>query len=216
MDAYIFTAITTGVLAIAAILAYLVQRARYLREIEPDLDLEWPNGIRVGQLGHTLREPWSFYIDIKVENVSKNHAEDVRCYLNLYIFPEHVKSEIIRGKIRVPRFERHDILAGRESTMTVYVGSRIAEGLQKEINSWDGPVNVADAGFIAVVNVTYFSRQELLLWFLFKRGRVEYNRKISEMWRFQFNKKTKSYDSMLWYFENHEWNIDKAIARSLK
>ncbi|GAI38525.1 unnamed protein product, partial [marine sediment metagenome] len=51
MDANIFTAITTTILAIAAILAYLVQRARYLKEIEPDLDLEWPTSIRVGKLG---------------------------------------------------------------------------------------------------------------------------------------------------------------------
>jgi len=98
MDANILTAITTTILAIAAVLAYLIQRARYLREIEPDLDLEWPTSIRVGELGSTLQESWAFYIDIEVENVSKNHAEDLRYDLDLHIFPDRTKSTAIRGK----------------------------------------------------------------------------------------------------------------------
>ena len=71
MDVTIFSAATTGILALAAILAYLVQRARYLREIEPDLELKWPDGIRVTEMSTTLKESWAFYIDVEVENRSK-------------------------------------------------------------------------------------------------------------------------------------------------
>ena len=214
MDANIFTAITTTILAIAAILAYLVQRARYLREIEPDLDLEWPTSIKVGKLGSTLKEPWSFFIDIEVENISKNHAEDLRYDLNLYIFPDHTKSKSIRGKfLDLYRFQRHEILAGRKYPILVYASPGLSKGLQEKIDSWGSPINVEDVGFIAVVTMSYFSRQELLLWFLGKRGRVEYTREISGMWRFKFNEKTKSYDSTPWYAEDMESSIDKAIGK---
>ena len=221
MDTSIFSAIATSVLAIAAFLAYLVQRARYLREIEPDLDLEWPDSIRVGGLGNTLREPWSFYIDIKVENISKNHAENIRYNVNLNIFPNHVKSKIIRGKIYDKlRLHPEDILAGRKGTIPVYASSHLAGDLQKNIESCDSPVNVADVGFMAIVTVSYFSRRETLLWFLFKLGRVKYAREISGMWRFLFNEKTKSYVSTPWDFAASralgEWNIDKAIDRIRK
>jgi len=214
MDANIFTAITTTILAIAAVLAYLIQRARYLREIEPDLDLEWPTSIRVGELGSTLQESWAFYIDIEVENVSKNHVEDLRYDLDLHIFPDRTKSKAIRGKfIDLYRFQRPEILAGRKYTISVYASPGLSKGLQKHLDSWGSPINVADVGFIAVVTMSYFSKQELLLWFLWKRGRVEYTRKIYGMWRFQFNEKAQSYDSTPWYFENHEWNIDRAIGK---
>jgi hypothetical protein len=221
MGINIFTAITTVIFALAAILTYLVQRARYLREIEPDLDFEWPTSIRVGALGSTLQESWRFYIDIEVENVSKNHAEDLRYEVSLNIFPNHAKSNHIRGNICDKlRLHPHDILAGRKDTIPVYASSNLATDLQKYLNSWDSPVNVTEVGFIAIVTMSYFSRRELLLWFLFKRGRVRYTREISGMWRFLFNEKTKSYVSTPWDFAASralgEWNIDKAIDRIRK
>jgi len=217
MDANIFTAITTTILAIAAILAYLVQRARYLREIEPDLDLVWPASIRVGKLGPTLQESWRFYIDIKVENVSKNHAEDLIYDLELRIFPDRTKPETIRGKfVDLYRFQRHEILAGRTYTIDVYASPGLSKGLQKGLDSRSSPVNVAEAGFAAIVTMSYFSRREMLLWFLWKRGRVKYTRQISGMWRFQFDEKTQSYESTPWYAEDMESNIGKAIDRVRK
>lgn len=216
MGINIFTAITTVVFALAAILTYLVQRARYLREIEPDLDLGTAS-IKVGKLGPTLKESWSFFIDIEVENVSKNHAEDLRYDLELLIFPDRKKPETIRGKfVDLHRFQLHEILAGRTYPVLVYASPGLSKGLQEKIDSLGSPVNVAEAGFAAIVTMSYFSRRETLLWFLWKRGRVEYTRQVSEMWRFKFNKRTKSYESTPWYAEDMESNIAKAVDRVRK
>ena len=61
MDASIISIITTTVLAVAAIFIFLVERARYLREIEPDVELKWPENIQVSQMSQSLKEFWAIY-----------------------------------------------------------------------------------------------------------------------------------------------------------
>lgn len=87
METTTFGIITGIVLAVAATLAFLIQRARYLREIEPDLELSWPTNIRISQLSHSLKQFWAFYIDIEVENKSRNHAYNLIYEVELSIFP---------------------------------------------------------------------------------------------------------------------------------
>ncbi len=204
MDTIIFSAVTTGILALAASLAYLVQRARYLREIEPDLKLKWPNRIRVIEMSTTLKEFWAFYIDIEVENVSRNHAEDLRYEVDLQIFPQRGKARFLREKIHdAVRIHPTDVLAGRKIIIPVYSGSNVARDLQEQLDSWDGSMNVGGTGFMTTVIISYSSKRELLLWFLipWKLGRVKYTREISGSWGFQVDEKViHPHISLPWQF----------------
>jgi len=204
MDANIFNLITTGILAVAAMLAYLVQRARYLREGEPDLELEWPDSIRVVEMSPTLKNFWALYIDIEVKNKSKNHAEDLRYEVELKIFPQRGKPSFLSEKINgILQMHPAEVLAGRKITIPVYHGSNVAINLQKQLNSWDGSMNVKEAGFMATVTISYFSKRELLLWFLGKPGRIKYTRQISRNWGFQVDEKTKfPHITLPWQFPN--------------
>ena len=82
------TKITEIVVIVAAVLVYLIQRAKYLRDIEPDLELKWTGKIRIVKMSPNLAEFWAYYIDVQVENVSKNRANDMQFNVDLGLFPE--------------------------------------------------------------------------------------------------------------------------------
>ena len=167
MEFNIFSIITTGILAIAAILAYLVQRARYLREIEPDLELKWPERIRVVRMGSELREGFSFYIDIELENRSRNHAYGLVYEVDLSIFPERGKPSFIEAKIHdLLKYHQSEILAERKDIIPIYIGTNIELNQWDRLIDWDKEIIINKAGFQANVSIKYFSKRELLLWLL--------------------------------------------------
>ena len=194
MDLNIYSLITTSILALAAILAYIVQRARYLREIEPDLELKWPDSIRVVRMSPDLKEGFAFYIDIKIENLSKNHAQDLKCEVDFKIFPHREKPQVISGKIRPPLLLLSpEILAERVTSIPIYIGTNIATELWDPLDSWNSKIDSRKAGFTAEININYFGKRELLLWFLvpWKFGRVKYTRSIFGAWWVEFDARSK-------------------------
>lgn len=194
MESNVFSLIITGILAIAAMLAYLVQRARYLREIEPDLELKWPDGIRVARMGSELREGFAFYIDIEVENRSRNHAEDLRYEVDLRLFPNRDKPQFIA--VRIHKFlglHPDEILAGRKAIIPIYVGTNIELSQWDKLIDWGNEIVINKVGFTADIRISYSSKHELLLWFLipWKFGRLKCIREILGAWSFEINKKVE-------------------------
>lgn len=176
------------VLALAALLAYLIQRARYLKETEPDLELIWPENIRLSQMQHTLKNFWSLYIDLEVVNQSKNHADDLQWEAELDIFPQRGGSTCLRAKyIDTLRLHQKELLAGRRIMIPVYVGWNLYRGLYEQLQSWPGSLEVENAGFEASITLKYFTKRELLMWTLmppWNCGRKQYKRKIKGSWGF--------------------------------
>jgi hypothetical protein len=207
MDANIFNIITTGILAVAAILAYLVQRARYLREIEPDLDLIWPTAVRISNFGATLRDFWAFFIDLNVKNCSKNHAINIRYEVELWIFPDRSRPDVIDLRIRdwVP-IHPTEILAGRNEVISVYCGSNYALDLGKQMERFEYVPRTEYLGFHATIKLSYYSRRELILCILlppWSCGRVKYLRKISQRWRLEKSGKG-TFVAVPWKFPEEE------------
>jgi hypothetical protein len=209
MDTYIFnwiTMITTGILAIAAILAYLVQRARYLREIEPDLELKCSDRIRVEKMSRTLKEFWAFSIDVEIDNRSKNHAEGLQYKVDLQISPHRGEPPPVLLGDKIPEYissipiHPDKVLARRRIVVPVYIGSNFAPDLQKRLNLWDGSLSVEEVGFEATITISYFSKRELILFFLLiPRCKVKYTREIFMSWMVQIDEKNRSlYVSQPW------------------
>jgi len=206
MDASIISIITTTVLAVAAVFVFLVERARYLREIEPDIELKWPENIQVSQMSQSLKEFWAIYINVEVKNSPKNQVEELDYQVELGIFPQRGKASYIN--VQFPDFLRThpaSILAGRSVVVPVYIGWNLAPGLYEHLQAEIGPLNVTNAGFKASITFSYFSRRELILWLLvpWRFGRVKYERTISGWWGFEFNKDVAPYYfSKSWQFPN--------------
>ena len=208
MDASIISIITTTVLAVAAIFVFLVERARYLREIEPDIELKWPENIQVSQMSQSLKEFWAIYINVEVKNISKNHAEDLDYQVELGIFPQRGKASYINTQFP-NRVRTHPaaILAGRSVAVPVYIGWNLIPGLYERLQAETSPLNVTNAGFKASITFSYFSRRELILWLLvpWKLGRVKYKRTILGWWGFESNK-----DEAPYYFSK-SWQFPKEL-----
>ena len=200
----IFTILTGTVLALAALFAYFIQRARYLRETEPDLELTWPNSVRVGQMSHTLKEFWSLHIDVEAENKSKNHAEDLRWEVEVTIFPERGRSYGLVTKYSdILRLHPPKLLAGRRCVIPVYIGWNYAQDLYDQLQSRPGSLEVVDAGFHATVTVNYFTKREFLMFVLcpWNRGREKYKRSIEGWWGFLIDQNVSPpYVSRPWEF----------------
>jgi hypothetical protein len=210
----VFSILTGVILTLAAILTYLIQRARYLREIEPDLDLTWPTSVRVEQMAPTLKEFWSMYIDIKVVNKSDNHATDLRPVIHLDIFPSRGDGHVLSAELReLLRLHPEDLLARRETVVPVYVACNTLGGdeLYRQIQSWGGAVEVEKAGFEAAITLEYSSHPDLALWVLlppWNAGRKKYRRTVRGSWGFVVQDRADPpYVSRPWHFP--EKSLDK-------
>jgi len=194
MDTVLFNTIVGVVLAIAAIFAFLLQRARYLREIEPDLELTWAKRIRVEKMVSFLTEFWAYYIDVNVENKSKNHAQDMLFSVELWVFPERGKPTILQDKFPlIPRLFNPELMAGRASVIPIYVGLNYTRGLYDQLEAWCEPISFDVSGFHTIINLEYYSNRELLLFFLIPWGfgRKKFKRRISLDYGFEAIKEGK-------------------------
>jgi len=204
MDIPMISITTTAILAVAAIFAFLIQRARYLREIEPDLELKWPENIRVSQMNQSLKEFWAIYIDVEVKNISKNHAENLVYEVDLVIFPRRGKASCIENQfVDRLRTSPPTLLAGRTVTVPVYIGWNLIPGLYEQLHSKNDSLDVRNAGFQTTVTISYSSRREAILWLLvpWKLGRVRYKRTVTGSWGFIFKEDVSPYYfSKRWQF----------------
>ncbi len=189
----IVTIVTTSILALAAILTYLVQRARYLIEIEPNLELSLPSEIRIDKFGETLQDSWDFFIDIIVKNHSKCHAYDIRYEVKLYISPIRGRPDVIILKIRdlvPPATHPTELLGEQEKIIPIYCGDNATQDLKYELDRYIDIPKTELLGFEAIVKLTYYSRRELVLFSLipiWNWGRVKYIRKIEHRWKLERN-----------------------------
>ena len=182
--------VTTSILAIAFILTYLVQRARYLKEIEPDLVLKPDiNRISVKKLERTLKQFWNLYIDIDVTNITTKHAEQLKYDVVLTIWPDRGKPDVIISSFqeRIYQHERN-VLPNRNMIVPIYVGWNLIPGLQKKIESSNDNLETEKVGMEAEITISYKSKSELLLYFLLPPwycGRTRYQRKVEIGWYFK-------------------------------
>lgn len=201
-----FSIVASIVLPIAAILAFLVQRARYLREIEPDLELHWPETIRIAEISSTYNDFWGFYIDLEIENLSQNHSYDIDYHVDLTIFLKRNKPAIIQTRCSsIIRPYNTCLLASRKMVIPVYCGSNNAEDLQKKLKRYD-QVFIKDSGIESTVTIKYTSQRELLLYTMlpfWDWGKKKYTRKITRYWGFRCQTNTGiPYSSANWQFPN--------------
>jgi hypothetical protein len=195
----IISIITTGILVFAAILTYLIQRARYLREIEPDLELKWLNCFRNIRLGSTFNEMWSFYVDIEVENLSGNHARDLEYEVKLDIFPHMGKPQICRCQMyKGSVAHTQELLAKRKTIIPVYIGKNFVKKYMYFENLTGA--KTLEAGFHATIIFSYFSKRELNLGCLvpWRFGKPKYYRKIFAQWYFDIDEMTQSINAHWW------------------
>lgn len=182
--------ISTSILAVAVVLTYLVQRARYLKEIEPDLVLTTNTGrIRVKEINETLKKSLILYIDIDVKNVTTKHVEQLKYNGRLTIWNERGKPYIITTsfKERVYQHQRN-LLPNRNMLVPVYIGWNLIPGLLKKIKSSNGNFETEKIGMEAEITISYKSKGELLLYFLLPiwyRGRARYMRTVTIGWYFK-------------------------------
>ena len=194
MDLTIYSILTVSIVGGAAILAFLIQRARYLREIEPDLRLELPHpyDIRISEIGHTLKDRWSFYIYVKVNNRSIiNHAYDVKYKAKLMIFPQRGQSTFIP----VDSIERWSLtpsksilLAEGHTEIPIYIDPNRAINNRigrEEILNWPGNLEVINIGIHATVTIEYSTSRQFILFVLepWGFGKKKYSRIESARWK---------------------------------
>lgn len=212
MELIVLNTIIGIVLATAALLAYLIQRARYLKENEPDLELIWPEKIRPNQMQPTLKNFWSLYIDLEVVNRSANHACDLRWEIKLDIFPRRGGSRFFGAKYTdTLRLHPKELLAGRRVVIPVYVGWNLYPGLYEQLQAWPDSIEVEDAGFQASITLKYFTRRELLMFAPmppWNWGRKQYKREVQGSWGFVTNQDTDPpYVSQPWRFPEESLRI---------
>lgn len=215
MDVVDVFTITTGiVLASAALFAYLIQRARYLREFEPDLELTWPEVIQIIEMPHSLKEFWAVSIDLGVHNISNNPATGLRWQCELEIFPERGRASYIETTFSnyLP-ISPSEILPGREIVVPVYIGWNLAKGLYEKLHSWEEPIETEKAGFRVSITIEYYSRPEILMFIIwpFGLGRKKYQRDIEGWWGFTHGVPTRSgkprFVSLPWRFPEESLQI---------
>ena len=117
---------TSFILAIAAGLAFVVQRARYRREIEPDVRFTgcWinsPPGVSDGEVGFTI------HAQVQNSSGSRAHLLRLRGYINLT--PTQTDPSIMLGK-RASREWHHasrvkELAAGEQEPMAIELVSSV-------------------------------------------------------------------------------------------
>ena len=186
----IFTAI---ILALAAIFAYLIQRARYIREIEPDLRLtrivaiEEYNGVK------NIQDPWFFNIDIEVENQSNNHACELtyNTLIQIHLF----EGDIVIG-LPFPDYLAWDeeILARRKITVPIHMELNKAK-FASELNEQPELALSDIERYFARIRVKYYTKSELVLFFIAPlRRRLRYERDFYINWKFSTSTGNPPYD----------------------
>jgi len=218
MNAAVFTTITGIIVAHAAILAYLLQRARYLREIEPDVELTWTNRFEGIQFKQSLDNFWCFYIPVKVENKSKNHAKDLTFNVELLVFPRRERPNFVKPKYYPLNFNRN-LYARRTEEELVYIGLNFVPDLVDELQPWSSSLDIENAGFDVTIKLEYFSNRELLLFLVqppWHFGIERYKRELRL--RFYFDKISKkgkiSYLPIIWSHPEENLPITKAVVKN--
>ena len=175
----IFTISTGLVIALAALFAYAVQRARYLRDIAPELRLERPPSFPALV---TESPNWNVRCDL-VNSSADNDAEDVNVSYRLqYALGQSFASQINLGRV----------LAGTHINFGLPFSS---ESLLTAVNRSDDskPPGVLE------IKVTYFTPREFVLFLLHPLGlgRKRYVRSFQVMWHWY-----------PWETEEHKgWNV---------
>jgi len=179
---------TAIVILVAAVVLFVIQRARYLREIEPDLELTSADRIRVDTMSSTVDQSWAYYIYVNVKNVSKNRATDMLFKVVLWIFPERGGARFLEIKYPLfPGFHQTELRPERTMEVPVYVGPNYATGLKEELERWGRPVSHNRCGFYTRILLEYYSNRELLLLLLapWSGGRIRYKREIDLRYAFE-------------------------------
>ena len=189
----IFTISSGLVLALAAVLAYLVHRARYLRETDPDLQVTWtgkvtfpPPAGELHPLSEDLRKGWTFWIELRVENRSQTPGQRLRMegqlVLDLDRSREKGLSGIFEENVWLP-FTLHimpEILPGRTEHCDVLFSSSFLKDPWRLYN-WPEPILTEKVGFWMQFDVEYYTPRELLMFFLWPLGlgRKKCRRRVS-------------------------------------
>jgi hypothetical protein len=169
------------IILVAAILIFLIQRARYLREIEPDLELAWANKITVDKMSQDVDKFWDYYIHVDVKNVSNNRANDMLFKVALKLFPERGRPRFLESKYPlIPGLHETQLRPQRTMQVPIYVGLNYTRGLSEELGKWGKPVTFDACGFHAGIVLEYYSNRDFLLFILvpWSFGRIKYKREI--------------------------------------
>jgi hypothetical protein len=176
------------VILVALVLVFLIQRAKYLRQIDPDLELTWAGRIRVHTMSSSVDQFWAYYIHLGVKNVSRNRATDMLFKVVLWIFPERGGSRFLEIKYPLfPGFHQTELRPERTMEVPIYVGSNYARGLDEELEKWGRPVTHNRCGFYTRILLEYYSNREFLLFLLvpWSWGRIRYKREIDLRYAFE-------------------------------
>ncbi|MGD0354899.1 MAG: hypothetical protein ABSB31_05605 [Dehalococcoidia bacterium] len=175
-------------------MTYFIQRSRYLKEIEPDLDLIWPEKIRIGDLKPSLKDFGHFYIDICILNRSTNHAYDLSHTVDLTIIPQRNRSDAIESKhIELIHVSPKVLLAGRSDIVPIYIGVNsfkydrsFKNHFFNRLQSLPADLRIENAGFMATITFEYFTKRDAVLVLLnpFGGNRIKYHRSIYSRWGF--------------------------------
>jgi len=207
----------TVIAAIAAVLGYFIERARYFRDIEPDLELS-PHGLSLEEMHTTLQESWGFYIYIAVENKSDNPAYDLEYGVNLSIFPQRGRANVMISKHTdmVPGVHERTIRAHRKTVIPIWVGWNNIKNREyfDQILPITVPAPIDQAGFEAHITIIYDAPEKngltmlLLTPFRFKKT---YTREIRYGFGVIPNQSQPSqYDPYLWHFPNNSLESQSA------
>jgi hypothetical protein len=190
------TVVTGVILATGALLAFIVQRSRYLRDIEPDIEVEWQStkfdtgsSDVAGTLGSF--DTWYIAPHIILKNVSSEVAKNVQ--MNGRMKFHHHDRQYEPQEASSDRNSRDtwctfagwlvsEVLPGRTVDPWCFLES-IKAPAGREITRADIPIK--GAWFIFEIDVFYFSRRELLTWIVwpFSTGRRKYRRLVSAVVR---------------------------------
>ena len=184
------------VVALGVILAFVVQRARYLREIEPDLEVTWNNEVFLiteEDTLETLKQEWGIATEVHIENRSnRNHADNLELKVDLGIYPRRSSSPAIVATYPHPYHIRPSaLLAGRSADHPIFFNAFSEPGLQETMRSYAEGFRVEDAGFWARITVEYCTKFEGLL-FVLSPWKLSYSQLFLWRWRFEREKYTRS------------------------
>ena len=196
------------VVALGAILAFVVQRARYLREIEQDLEVTWNHEVFLiteEDTLETLKQEWGIATEVHIENRSnRNHAENLQLKVDLGIYPSRSSSPTIVATYPHPYHIRPSVLlVGRCVDLPIVFNAFSAPDLHETLRSSGEGLRVEDAGFWARITVEYCTKFEVLLLVIspWKRGRENYARSTTRFWGYAYDEPLKPpYSYRKWNF----------------
>jgi len=184
-----FTISTGIVLALAAAFAFLLQRARFLRDIEPDLRITDASKIIVLP-GRDISDSDSvrLRIELEVQNASKNTAERLSSTQDATIGIQSSTSPLT--VVHLPYFNKsievqERLLPGRSLPISVYI-ELSASRLEIESQWLEMETPLQDRIFRATVTIRYSSPKELALIFVKPlRLKEDYERTFFVEWQWE-------------------------------